>query len=297
MIRVRHVRQPGRRARSGTGNLGGSVGLRPPSGTHRRLATRARPTSRSYGPAVRAVRPADRQPTGDRQRQPPGSRRTADFQVTPSGDYAAFTSTLPLTGYDNGPIHREVFRYDARDRRARLRVLQPDQRAGDRRGRAARQRPRPQRRRARLLQLDRRARRSRSQRRRRRLRVGARRIRLRTAAPPCANRRRMRAADLDRAPARSRSNLLGISEPAPTPTSSPGRNSSKKTRTATRSRSTTRDRWAATRSCHRNRSAKPPTSATGPAADPAAARTSRSSARLRAANVPGTRRCKCGQAS
>ena len=43
----------------------------------------------------------------------PGARHSADFQVTPSGDDAAFTSTLPVTGYDNGLIHREVFRYDA----------------------------------------------------------------------------------------------------------------------------------------------------------------------------------------
>ena len=33
--------------------------------------------------------------------------------MTPSGDDAAFTSTLPLTGYDNGLVHPEVFRYDS----------------------------------------------------------------------------------------------------------------------------------------------------------------------------------------
>jgi hypothetical protein len=38
------------------------------------------------------------------------TRMTADFQVTPSGSYAAFPSALSLTGYDNGG-HREVFRY------------------------------------------------------------------------------------------------------------------------------------------------------------------------------------------
>ncbi len=43
----------------------------------------------------------------------PGSARTGDFQVTPSGDDAAFTSTLSLTGYDNGVVHPEVFRYDS----------------------------------------------------------------------------------------------------------------------------------------------------------------------------------------
>ena len=40
------------------------------------------------------------------------SAKTGDFQVTPSGDDAAFTSTLSLTGYDNGSVHPEVFRYD-----------------------------------------------------------------------------------------------------------------------------------------------------------------------------------------
>jgi hypothetical protein len=42
----------------------------------------------------------------------PGARNTADFQVNSSGNDAAFTSTLPLTGFDNA-AHREVFRYDA----------------------------------------------------------------------------------------------------------------------------------------------------------------------------------------
>ena len=49
---------------------------------------------------------------------PPATRNTADFQVTPSGDYAVFTSALSLTGYDNAG-HREVFRYDAADRQPR----------------------------------------------------------------------------------------------------------------------------------------------------------------------------------
>jgi hypothetical protein len=42
----------------------------------------------------------------------PASRYTPDFQVTPSGDDAAFTSTLSLVGYANAS-HREVYRYDA----------------------------------------------------------------------------------------------------------------------------------------------------------------------------------------
>ena len=42
----------------------------------------------------------------------PSIRHTADFQVTPNGNDAVFTSTLPLTGYQNAS-HREVYRYDA----------------------------------------------------------------------------------------------------------------------------------------------------------------------------------------
>ena len=42
----------------------------------------------------------------------PGARNSADFEVTPSGDYAVFPSALPLTGYDNA-AHREIYRYDA----------------------------------------------------------------------------------------------------------------------------------------------------------------------------------------
>ena len=40
------------------------------------------------------------------------SRRTADFQATPSGAYAVFPSAMPLTGYDNAG-HREIYRYEA----------------------------------------------------------------------------------------------------------------------------------------------------------------------------------------
>ena len=43
----------------------------------------------------------------------PEARHTGDFEVTPSGEQAVFTSTLPLTEYDNAEAHREIFRYDA----------------------------------------------------------------------------------------------------------------------------------------------------------------------------------------
>ncbi len=41
-----------------------------------------------------------------------GTRHTEDFQVTPDGRYAAFSSTLPLTGFTNRG-YSEVFRYDS----------------------------------------------------------------------------------------------------------------------------------------------------------------------------------------
>ena len=41
-----------------------------------------------------------------------GTRHSADFQITPNGQFAVFTSILSLTGYANS-AHAEVFRYDA----------------------------------------------------------------------------------------------------------------------------------------------------------------------------------------
>jgi DNA-binding beta-propeller fold protein YncE len=44
----------------------------------------------------------------------PEARHTADFQLTPSGEFAAFTSTLPLAGKGEDTAERaEVYRYDA----------------------------------------------------------------------------------------------------------------------------------------------------------------------------------------
>ena len=41
-----------------------------------------------------------------------GTRHTADFQVTPSGEDAAFSAAISLTGFDSGG-HVEIFRYDS----------------------------------------------------------------------------------------------------------------------------------------------------------------------------------------
>ena len=77
-------------------------------------------------------------------------------------------------------------------------LLQPDRRAGDRRGLAAGQRPRPERRRARLLQLDRRAGRSRPQRTAKTPTSGSRRASTSAQRTRPADRSRMRRADLAR---------------------------------------------------------------------------------------------------
>ena len=42
----------------------------------------------------------------------PEARHTADFQVAPNGEFAVFTSTLPLTGFESAG-HEELYRYDA----------------------------------------------------------------------------------------------------------------------------------------------------------------------------------------
>ena len=42
----------------------------------------------------------------------PEARHTADFQVSPNGEFAVFASTLPLTGFESAG-HEEVYRYDA----------------------------------------------------------------------------------------------------------------------------------------------------------------------------------------
>ncbi len=66
----------------------------------------------SYGPATYPPTPAPTTPLVLDSVSAPDTRNTADFQVNPLGNDAVFTSTLPLTGYDNA-AHPEIFRYDA----------------------------------------------------------------------------------------------------------------------------------------------------------------------------------------
>jgi DNA-binding beta-propeller fold protein YncE len=94
----------------GSGLLSGSIGLAADSG-NLEVSNPGSGMIASYGP--RAI-PADANtdnPLVVDSVGSPGTRNTADFQVTPSGNDAVFTSTLPLAGYDNA-AHREIYRYD-----------------------------------------------------------------------------------------------------------------------------------------------------------------------------------------
>jgi hypothetical protein len=58
-------------------------------------------------PDLRTDNPAVLDSVGDAD-----NRHTADFQVTPEGDFAAFSTAIPFSGADNNG-HSEIFRYDA----------------------------------------------------------------------------------------------------------------------------------------------------------------------------------------
>jgi hypothetical protein len=96
-------------APTGTGSLTKSIGLATDSGTLV-VSSKDRTNVTIFGPPVLPSDPSTDNPAVIDSVSAPGVLNTADFQVDPSGD-AVFTSTLPLTGYDNA-AHREVFRYD-----------------------------------------------------------------------------------------------------------------------------------------------------------------------------------------
>jgi hypothetical protein len=95
----------------GQGLLGSSIGLAADSGNVF-VSNRAKTNVASFAPAVVPPDQETDNPLVVDSVSTPGARRAGDFQITPSGDNAAFTATLPLTGYDNAS-HREIFRYDA----------------------------------------------------------------------------------------------------------------------------------------------------------------------------------------
>jgi hypothetical protein len=95
---------------TGVGQISGSFGLGVDSG--RLYISNPNQTNVAlYGPGVLPSDPKVDNPVVVDGVGAAGTRNTADFQVNSSGDDAVFTSTLPLTGYDNAS-HREVFRYD-----------------------------------------------------------------------------------------------------------------------------------------------------------------------------------------
>lgn len=65
-----------------------------------------------YGPAVTPSDPAVDNPLVIDSLESSAEHRLDDFQLSPVGNHAVFTSTRSLTGYDNG-AHRQVYRYDA----------------------------------------------------------------------------------------------------------------------------------------------------------------------------------------
>jgi hypothetical protein len=96
----------------GSDRLGGSMSLAADYGTLD-ISNLAQTGVATYGPAVVPSGPETDNPLVIDSVGAPGKRNTSDFQVTGTGEDAVFTSTLPLTGYDTGFVHREIYRYDA----------------------------------------------------------------------------------------------------------------------------------------------------------------------------------------
>ncbi|MGA8744628.1 MAG: hypothetical protein WB507_02040 [Solirubrobacterales bacterium] len=69
-----------------------------------------------FGPSQPAQNPRTDNPVVVESVSEPETRSTADFQVTPSGEFAALPSTLPLGGQESTG-YPEVFRYDAADQK------------------------------------------------------------------------------------------------------------------------------------------------------------------------------------
>ncbi len=65
-----------------------------------------------FGPSVTHPSPVIENPVVVDSVSSAEARHTADFQVTPDGEFAVFASTLPLTGFESGGLP-EVYRYDA----------------------------------------------------------------------------------------------------------------------------------------------------------------------------------------
>lgn len=94
---------------SGQANLGGSLGLAADSGS---LFASNGTSVAAFGPPALDPSPAVDNPAVVDSLNGSEAPDSAAFEVSPSGDDAVFTSTLPLTGYENAGFS-EVFRYQA----------------------------------------------------------------------------------------------------------------------------------------------------------------------------------------
>jgi hypothetical protein len=115
----------------GTGLLGDSVNTAAMDGVV--LATdRASQKALTFGPLGIPPNPKVDSPVVVHSLGSSAERHPGDFQVTPSGKYAVFPSTLPLTGYENVD-HLEVYRYNAQSGTADCSSCKPtgEQAAGD----------------------------------------------------------------------------------------------------------------------------------------------------------------------
>ncbi len=96
---------------AGEGLLSGSISLAADSGTLA-ISNPGKANIATYGPRIVAADPSTDNPVVIDSISSAATRNTGDFEVSPSGKYAVFTSAMPLTGYNNA-AHREVFRFDA----------------------------------------------------------------------------------------------------------------------------------------------------------------------------------------
>ncbi len=94
-----------------TGRITGSIGMAADSGSLA-VTNHAAGNVLTFGPLAVPIDPATDSPLVIDSVSEAGTRHTADFQVSPSGDDAVFTSTQSQTGYENVG-HREVYRYDS----------------------------------------------------------------------------------------------------------------------------------------------------------------------------------------
>jgi hypothetical protein len=96
----------------GSGKIGASRGVAVNSTSHHIYASSGSGVT-EFGYDVPSYEPIDN-PAIIHAVKRAGTYNSADFEVTPSGHHAAFSSVMPLDGYENGG-HYEVFRYETQE--------------------------------------------------------------------------------------------------------------------------------------------------------------------------------------